>query len=123
MEELKLTFTGRPPSVNFMYRTARGRIYKNSPSKQFMQDIKKQLDDQLNNVENFTKYTSNIKIKMTFYLKTMRLIDTDNMLKVVCDSFNKTRLYDDDKIISCIEARRIIGAETNKFDIVITKDQ
>ena len=122
MNELKLTFNGRPPSVNFMYRISRGKIYKRSPSKQFTQDIKTQLDEQLNVIEGFEKYTSNIKLKITFYLKTRRLIDTDNLLKVVCDAFNKTRLYDDDKIISCIEARRYIGCARDKFDIVITND-
>ncbi len=123
MNELKLSFNGRPPSVNFMYRTARGKIYKRSPSKQFTQDIKKQLDEQLNLIDGFEKYTSNIKLKIAFHLKTNRLIDVDNLLKVVCDAFNKTRLYDDDKIISCIEARRYIGCDRDYFDIAITKDE
>ena len=114
---VKFIFKGRPPSVNFMYRTARGRIYKTSPSKTFTISIREQLTNQIHQIEDFKKYENNIQVNIIFHLKTKRNIDIDNLLKVVFDCFNKSELYDDDKIIFKVIAEKKLNAKEDMFEM------
>ena len=98
-----------PPSVNSCYRTYRGKIIKSAGLREFEQEILQFFD----NIENITQLKGHIKLTVTFYLKGKRTIDLDNLLKALLDGLEGI-LYENDKMITVINARKFNNAESPK---------
>ena len=112
-----ITLYARAPSINLCYRR------KNSPtgeskSKIFKHTISFQLNNHISELPSFTPFSTDISISLVFHLSTKRSVDLDNLIKVTLDSFNNI-LFTDDKIITNINATRVLDSTVDKIDVNI----
>ena len=59
-----------------------------------------------------------VSLKAVFYYADRRAPDTDNLVKLICDSLNGIAWNDDRQVVE-IYARKILGAEVEGVDLEI----
>lgn len=105
-----------PPSVNAIYTPALNRktghcyIRESSACKSYKQIVKMLLEPDLRS-GNYTKFTSDVSIKVQFYFKQSKKnkkCDVDNRFKALLDSLVDAGILADDTLVVHIEGDKII---------------
>lgn len=110
IELLRLVLAGLPPTANQMYRTGRnGQRYKRVEVEEWQESVAEQMREAWNNPLAFM---GEVKVRIEFRVNGKRRWDIDNRLKALLDCLEKGGVIKDDAQIAGIEARRIIGEET-----------
>lgn len=76
-------------------RTARGRVYKDAVERVLENEMVFKLKATLS-----AHFTSNVALAAVFYRATRRRVDSDNLVKFLCDSGTKAEIWQDDSQIT-----------------------
>ncbi len=100
---LELEFEGLPPSVNHMYRGARGWRYLTADTIGFQTRISALMRDECQIQEI---YTGAVAVFIKFYTNNKRRWDIDNRVKSLIDCLEKAGIIQDDSQIDALFINR-----------------
>ena len=100
---LDLEFEGLPPTVNHIYRGAKGWRYLTQETREFQERITTLLREQWQDKEAFT---GPVFLSIFFYIGDKRRRDIDNHIKALQDCFEKAGVIQDDSQIYAIFTKR-----------------
>ena len=103
---LELEFEGLPPTVNLMYRGARGWRYLTAETIEFQTRISALMSSECQTKEPFT---GAVAVFITFYTNNKRRWDIDNRVKALLDCLEKAGIIQDDSQIDALIINRERG--------------
>ena len=106
---LELEFEGLPPTVNHMYRGAKGWRYLTAETIEFQTRISALMRDECQIKEAFT---GAVAVFITFYTNNKRRWDIDNRVKALLDCLEKAGIIQDDSQIDALLIKREHGKKT-----------
>ena len=106
---LELEFEGLPPSVNHMYRGARGWRYLTADTIEFQTRISALMRDECQLKEPFT---GSVAVFITFYTSNKRRWDIDNRVKALLDCLERGGIIQDDSQIDLLHVERKHGKKS-----------
>jgi len=112
---LELEFEGLPPSVNHMYRGARGWRYLTADTIEFQTRISAIMRRECQIQEI---YTDAVAVFIKFYTNNKRRWDIDNRVKSLIDCLEKAGIIQDDSQIDALFINRERGKKSSTRIIV-----
>ena len=102
---LTLEVDGLPPTVNHMYRNARGRRFRTEECREYQQRIVEELTSHWHGVP----FEGRLALIISFTTKDRRRWDIDNRLKALQDCLEMAGIIKDDSQIDFISVERVHG--------------
>ena len=103
---LELEFEGLPPTVNHMYRGARGWRYLTAETIEFQTRISALMSSEYQTKEPFT---GAVAVFIRFYTNNKKRWDIDNRVKALLDCLEKAGIIQDDSQIDALIVTRERG--------------
>ena len=103
---LDLEFEGLPPTVNHIYRGAKGWRYLTQETREFQDRITVLLCEQWQDKET---YTGPVFLSIFFYPDNKRRWDIDNRVKALQDCLEKAGIIANDTQINTLYVTRVDG--------------
>ena len=114
---LDLEFEGLPPTVNHIYRGARGWRYLTQETRDFQDRITALLREQWQDKDTFT---GSVFLSIYFYPGNKRRWDIDNRVKALQDCLEKAGIIQNDSQIDALFVKREHGKK-NATRIILRK--
>ena len=113
---LDLEFEGLPPTVNHIYRGAKGWRYLTQETRNFQERITALLREQWRNKKS---YTGPVFLSIFFYPDNERRWDIDNRVKALQDCLEKAGIIANDTQINALYVTRVDGKKKAATRIVL----